>query len=151
MTPEEMIRKPAEEADEMIGAEVVSLIPRPARPYNPKAVSALASALAGLGEMFGMVMAPADVGAEAIEEMPTDIARNLGMVVQAATDYGNPPPVALEEITDDSGLTVLTSWLSDLASDEEFAAWLMEEDTAEMEEEEMEDADPTALFADRMR
>lgn len=149
MTPEE-IRKPAEEADEMIGAEVVSLIPRPARPYNPKAVAALASALAGLGEMFGMVMSPAEVGAEAVEEMPADIARNLGMVVQAATDYGAPPPVALEEITDDSGLTVLTSWLSGLAEDEEFAAWLME-DEDEMEEEEMEDADPTALFADRMR
>ena len=149
MMPPDEIRKPAEEADEMIGAEVVSLIPRPQRPYAPKAVAALASALAGLGEMFGMVMAPAEVGAEAVKEMPADIARNLGMVVQAASDYGNPPPVALEEITDDAGLTVLTSWLSGLADDEEFAAWLMEDDD-EMEEEEMED-DPTALFADRMR
>jgi len=151
MMPPDEIREPAEKADEMIGAEVASLIPRPARPYAPKAVAALASALAGLSEIFGMEMEMGEVGAEAVAEMPADMARSLGMVVQAATDYGNPPPVALEEITDDTGLTLLTSWLSSLAEDEAFAAWLMEDDD-EMEEEEMEeDVDPAALFADRMR
>ena len=149
MMPEE-IRKPAAEDDEMIGAEVVALIPRPQRPYRPKVVAALASALSALSDTFGMEMEMGEIGAEAVAELPADIARSIGMVVQAATDYGNPPPVALEEITDDAGLTVLTSWLSGLAGDEEFAAWLMEEDDAEMTEDE-EMIDPSALFADRMR
>jgi hypothetical protein len=34
MMPPDEIREPAEKADEMIGNEVASLIPRPARPFR---------------------------------------------------------------------------------------------------------------------
>lgn len=148
------ISGPAEEADNMLGEEIVAVIPRPSRPYRGRAVIALAEALGALGEAFGMEMAmPGNMPTGEVPELPPEIARTLAMVTDAATSYGSPPPVALEEIQDDTALTAITSWLQGLAADEEFAAWLGGEEEMEMEDEPSveEEPDEKALFADRMR
>ena len=75
----------------------------------------------------------------------------------AASDYGKPLPVDLEDIKGDSELTAITAALTQLASDKAFAEFLdapVEEEVIEEEtviepdgEEEEEEFD----FAQRMR
>jgi hypothetical protein len=92
--------------------------------------------------------------------MDADVARFLAMMATAASDYGKPFPVELEDIKGDSELTAITAALTQLAADKAFAEFLdapveeevIEEEAVimpdgEVEEEEEEEFD----FAKRMR
>lgn len=146
----------AEDVDDTIGAELEAIIPPPSSPYNAKTLTALAKALASLGKVMGI-----DIEAETYSEPSTrldpDMVRFLAMFEQAAEDYGQPLPVALDQIKGDRELTAITAHLMKLAQDSGFSDFLdspMDEaevkieirgDGEEMEEEEEFD------FASRMR
>lgn len=144
----------AEEQDDVIGDSLKDLIPRPRKPYKGQTVKALADAVAE-------VMALMDVEAEPmayegqVEELDADLVRFLGMVAQAAADYGQPMPLGPEEIRGDNELIVITDHLKALASDRDFRDWLDEEldeefDMEEEDESEDEDEDEDALLMGRM-
>jgi hypothetical protein len=82
------------------------------------------------------------------------------MMAAAASDYGKPFPVELEDIKGDAELTAITAALTQLAGDKAFAEFLdapaepeevIEEETVmpdgEVDEEEVEEFD----FSKRMR
>ena len=150
------LREASEDVDDAIGAELMDLIPAPDSPYNVKALDALAKALSSMGKVMGI-----DIEAESYSEpmarLDPDMVRFLAMFAQAAEDYGQPFPVALDMIKGDRELTAITAHLMKLAKDSKFAEFLdqpideaevrieIRGDGDEMEEEEEFD------FASRMR
>jgi len=149
----------AEDQDALIGDEMAALVPPPERPYSAKVYSALTKAIAKAAQVMGLDLTP-EAYTEAVPEMDADVARFLAMMAAAASDYGKPFPVELEDIKGDSELTAITAALTQRAGDKGFAEFLDapvegEEVTEEVEElpdgeviqEEEEDFD----FAKRMR
>lgn len=149
----------AEEQDALIGQEMADLVPRPDRPYSAKVYSALTAAIAKAAKVMGLDLT-AERYTEDVAEMDADIARFLAMMAAAASDYGKPFPVELEDIKGDAELTAITAALTQLAADKAFAEFLdapaepdavIEEETVmpdgDIEEEEVEEFD----FSKRMR
>lgn len=149
----------AEDQDALIGEEMAGIVPMPDRPYSAKVYTALTKAIAKAAQVMGLDLTP-EAYTEAVPEMDADVARFLAMMAAAASDYGKPFPVELEDIKGDSELTAITAALTQLAGDKGFAEFLDapvqgEEVTEEVEElpdgdvieEEEEDFD----FAKRMR
>ena len=149
----------AEEQDNLIGQEMAGLVPIPARPYRAKVYTALTKAIRKAAEVMGLALTP-ERYTDDVDEMDADVARFLAMMATAASDYGKPFPVELEEIKGDAELTAITAALTQLAADKAFAEFLdapveeevIEEETVimpdgEVEEEEEEEFD----FAKRMR
>lgn len=115
----------AASSDAMIGEELGGLLPKPERPFNPRVVSALAEALAKVASVMGVEMMPEPYTGP-VPEIPPDEARFLTMIDAAASDYGKPLPVALADIKGDAELTAITAYLTELASDPDFEAFLNE-------------------------
>jgi hypothetical protein len=149
----------AEEQDNLIGQEMAGLVPIPDRPYSAKVYTALTKAISEAAEVMGLDLTP-ERYTDDVEEMDADVARFLAMMATAASDYGKPFPVELEDIKGDSELTAITAALTQLAADKAFAEFLdapveeevIEEEAVimpdgEVEEEEEEEFD----FAKRMR
>jgi hypothetical protein len=87
----------AEESDKTMGDALSSSIPAPEKPYNPKVISSLTKALTALSKLMGeAVEFESYEGPQ--EQMPPDVARLLSMASEAAEDYGQPLPVALDSI-----------------------------------------------------
>lgn len=145
------------EGDRALGEGLASSIPVPEKPYNPKVVTSLADALSAASKLMGEE-AEFEAYTEAVDEIGPDMARILTMVSEAAADYGEPLPVALEEITGDKDLTAITAHIMGLSKDRDFRDWLKEEVTEEPEEDEVteeapidEEPDEDFDFASRMR
>ncbi len=149
----------AEEAAMMADDNIAESLAITARdkPFTEKTVNALARTVNDLAKLFG-----ADLRVEQytgpVEQIVGELARYLGMIAQAASDYGFELPMALDAITQDSDLLLLTAALKELAKDAEFKRFLkeaQEEPKPEvMEEEVVEEevpVDPDALFRSRMR
>ncbi len=149
----------AEEQDNLIGQEMAGLVPIPERPYSAKVYTALTRAISKAAKVMGLDLTP-ERYTDDVEEMDADVARFLAMMAAAASDYGKPFPVELEDIKGDSELTAITAALTQLAGDKAFAEFLdapAEREVVEekmtmmpdgdMEEEEEEEFD----FAKRMR
>jgi len=149
----------AEEQDALIGEEMADLVPRPGRPYSAKVYSALTDAIAKAAKVMGLDLTP-ERYTEDVAQMDGDVARFLAMMAAAASDYGKPFPVELEDIKGDAELTAITAALTQLAGDKAFAEFLdapaepeevIEEETVmpdgEVDEEEVEEFD----FSKRMR
>jgi hypothetical protein len=108
---------------------------------------------------MGLDLTP-EAYSEPVAQMDSDVARFLAMMAAAASDYGKPFPVELEDIKGDSELTAITAALTQLASDKGFAEFLDapaegEEVTEEVEElpdgEVMEEEEEEYDFSKRMR
>ena len=149
----------AEEQDELIGQELAGLVPRPDRPYSAKVYTALTDAISKAAKVMGLDLTP-ERYTEDVAEMDADVARFLAMMATAASDFGQPFPVELEDIRGDAELTAITAALTQLAADKAFAEFLdapveveevIEEETVmpdgDVEEEEVEEFD----FSKRMR
>jgi len=149
----------AEEQDELIGQELAGLVPRPDRPYSAKVYTALTDAISKAAQVMGLDLTP-ERYTEDVAEMDADVARFLAMMATAASDFGKPFPVELEDIKGDAELTAITAALTQLAADKAFAEFLdapaepeevIEEETVmpdgDVEEEEVEEFD----FSKRMR
>jgi hypothetical protein len=149
----------AEEQDELIGQELAGLVPRPDRPYSAKVYTALTDAISKAAKVMGLDLTP-ERYTEDVAEMDADVARFLAMMATAASDFGKPFPVELEDIKGDAELTAITAALTQLAADKAFAEFLdapaepeevIEEETVmpdgDVEEEEVEEFD----FSKRMR
>ena len=149
----------AEEQDELIGQELAALVPRPDRPYSAKVYTALTDAISKAAKVMGLDLTP-ERYTEDVAEMDADVARFLAMMATAASDFGKPFPVELEDIKGDAELTAITAALTQLAADKAFAEFLdapaepeevIEEETVmpdgDVEEEEVEEFD----FSKRMR
>jgi len=149
----------AEEQDELIGQELAGLVPRPDRPYSAKVYTALTDAISKAAKVMGLDLTP-ERYTEDVAEMDADVARFLAMMATAASDFGQPFPVELEDIKGDAELTAITAALTQLAADKAFAEFLdapaepeevIEEETVmpdgDVEEEEVEEFD----FSKRMR
>tara|TARA_R100001510_G_C7580020_1_gene153361 strand:+ start:167 stop:634 length:468 start_codon:yes stop_codon:yes gene_type:complete len=121
----ESLRKETDRTDERIGMEVRDLIPAPDSPYNVKTLNQLAKAVVGVARLMGV-----EVEAEEYNEpearIDGDLARFLAMIATAAEDYGQPLPVALEDIKGDRELTAIAAHLMRLSKDKDFEAFLME-------------------------
>lgn len=151
------LRAAAEEADAEIEGALVSLIPAPERPYNPKTVTSLANAIAAVGKVMGIELKP-DPYTAPVPELEPEVVRFLAMVDAAAKDYGQPLPVSLDAIRNDNDLMLITSHLMALAKDRDFKDFLNapieEEVTVEegMDEEDGEETETEEFdFAARMR
>ena len=94
----------AEEQDALIGEEMADLVPRPDRPYSAKVYSALTDAIAKAAKVMGLDLTP-EKYTEDVAQMDGDVARFLAMMAAAASDYGKPFPVELEDIKGDAELT----------------------------------------------
>ena len=148
----------AEEQDNLIGQEMAGLVPIPDRPYSAKVYTALTRAISKAAKVMGLDLTP-ERYTDDVEEMDADVARFLAMMATAASDFGKPFPVELEDIKGDAELTAITAALTRLAADKAFAEFLdapveeevIEEETVmpdgDVEEEEVEEFD----FSKRMR
>ena len=148
----------AEEQDSLIGEEMADIVPRPDRPYSAKVYTALTKAISKAAKVMGLDLTP-ETYSGPVEAMDADVARFLAMMSAAASDYGKPLPVDLEDIKGDSELTAITAALTQLASDKAFAEFLdapveeevMEEETVIEPDGEEEEEEEEFDFAQRMR
>jgi len=124
----------AEGADDIIGTELASMIPPFDRPIGIKVMNALAKGIAAAATVMGMDIVP-EKYTEPVSELEPDLVRFLAMMDAASADYGRPFPIALDAIRDESAITAITAHLMDLASDEDFEAFL------DMDEAEAPEAD----------
>ena len=131
--PDELMER-ADEQDALVDEQVSAIIPPAETPYNVKVLDALASAISDISKMMGIEVEVESYG-EPTTTLDPDVARFLFMIDQAARDYGQPLPVALDEIRGDAELTTITAHLKKLAADEAFKDFLMgeEEDMGETE------------------
>lgn len=127
-----------EDADQSLGENLSSSIPTPDKPFNAKVISSLAQALTGLTKLMGGA-AEFEAYSAPVETVPPDLARFLVMASKAAEDYGQPFPVALEDIQGDRDITAITAHIITLAGDRDFKDWLQEEEEEESVEEEVMD------------
>lgn len=117
----------AGKADEAVGAELSALVPAPEKPYSPKVVQALATAVAKLLSQVGIEGVEVEAYTAPVPQLDPDDVRFLAMLAQMAADYGQPLPVSLDSIRGDNELTAITAHLSGLASDPGFKAFLDED------------------------
>jgi len=113
----------AAEQDDLIADEAAELIPPPTSPYNAKVLTALSKALAAVGRVMGLDLTP-ETYKEAEARLAPEVARFLMMMAAAAEDYGQPLPVAMDDIKGDRELTAITAHLMRLAKDKGFADFL---------------------------
>ena len=113
----------AAEQDDLIADEAADLIPPPTSPYNAKVLTALSKALAAVGRVMGLDLTP-ETYKEAEARLAPEVARFLMMMAAAAEDYGQPLPVAMDDIKGDRELTAITAHLMRLAKDKGFSDFL---------------------------
>jgi hypothetical protein len=113
----------AQEADDIVGAELAALVPAFEKPVNVKVMNALAKAIADVGRVMGMDIQP-DTYTEPVMEMEPDVVRFLAMIDATAEDYGKPLPVSLDALRTEADLTALTAAMMELAKDKDFEAFL---------------------------
>jgi len=128
----------AEQEDAVVGETLTAVVPPPEKPYNKKVMTALATAIAEVASLMGLDLGAGEyVGS--VEAMDPEMVRFLAMISAAADEYGQPLPVALEDIKGDRELTALTAAIKKLASDADFQAFL---------DEEVPDAEPSTELPD---
>lgn len=135
----------AEQSDEAVGSTLSGLIPDPDRPYSPKAVNALAKAVAAALAVVGITDVELEDYSGPVERLDEEDVRFIAMLSQIAADYGKPFPVPLGEIRGDNELTALASHITMMAKDPELKAFLdedqaMAEDLSDMGPDEELDA-----------
>lgn len=150
----------AEEADMTLAQGLQSSMPRPVKPFDPRVVSFLYRVLNKCAKVMGTPIA-LEPELKAVDSMTPEAVRYLAMMLKAATDYGSPPPVSLEQIRTDQDLIAITAFLESLHKDPEFKAWLKEtppkgeemEEPEVMEEVEVEETpqDLDMLFKSRSK
>jgi len=113
----------AKKRDEVFGAALADSVPTPMKPYNAKAVTALAKAISEVARLFGLRIEPKPYTAP-LDRLTPDLARVIAMITAAAKEYGQPLPVELKELRGDTELTALTAAISTLAKDTEFRDFL---------------------------
>lgn len=134
----------AEQADDMIGDTLASLIPRPEKPYKASTVSALAEAIRKVVALMDRELDARPYTAP-VDELDPDLVRYLAATLEAAEDYGQPSPISPDAIRGDNELIVITEHLMKLSRDRDFRDFLDEEleedfafsdEAASLEEEE---------------
>jgi hypothetical protein len=142
----------AAEADDTLGSELSMAMPKPERPYGPKVATALMQAVSKIASTMGADVAP-EAYSGPVAELGEDAARFLAMIEAAAGDYGQPFPIPLSGLKGDAELTTLTAFLTELAKDKEFEAFLSQgiEEEEEVEDEASEpEGDMDSMFRKRM-
>lgn len=137
----------ATKSNEKVGKGLAEAIPVPDEPFDRRVYTGFAKALAGVLKRMGLKVEVSSYDKD-IREVGPDEARALAMVSAAARDYGEPLPVAMEDLDGDTAMATLAGALTALAGDRDFQDWLKEdEEEEEVEEvEEEEDVDDTADF-----
>lgn len=156
----ELMIADAEQSDEDIFASIA-----PQGDFSAKALNQLVKATNRLLPLFGQEPTYPEFG-EDVEVFPTDFVRVLAMfqgAVNTAVDAEMIPEdmdFLMEEIRDDSDLTMLAGRLNSLAQARDFKEFLKNPPLEEMEEEEevlaeqeennMTEADIDAMFMERV-
>lgn len=127
----------AAEQDALVGEELASLIPPFEKPIKAIVMENLGKALASVLAIMGMEGVEAQPYDGPVEAIDPDMVRMLMAVSMAAQDYGQPFPVAIEDIRGDQEITAITAALTGLAADRDFKDWLKEQAEAPEAEEEV--------------
>jgi hypothetical protein len=131
--PEEL-KMETDAMDESVGEELASMTPPPERPFSPKVMTALASAISAVLGAMG-IEAEVETYTEPVPQLDPDEVRFLAMLTAAAADYGKPLPVTPDKIRSDSDLTAITAALRELAKDSGFADFLGQPEGDDMGED----------------
>ncbi len=113
----------ADEENAAIDDALNVVIPAPDRPYNPKVVTSLGKAVAKVAALLGLDLGDGEFTGP-VEELDPDLVRFLVVVSKAAEEYGQPLPVALEDIRGDAELTTLAAAITSLSTDRDFKDFL---------------------------
>ena len=111
------------ERDALMADAAEAIIPAAETAYNVKAMEALSASLKAIADLLGVELV-IEAYTEPSTTLDPQVQQFLLMISQAADDYGQPLPIALEELKGDTELTTITAHLVELAKDEAFAEFL---------------------------